>query len=716
MEAEASGDPVWDKEPCQAILGTGVSNDGACEGGACCDSGEGRYSPGTDNSTTMRGGAYQDTLGDQTRSKGLPKEGVCTGDGASGGDSENIRSTCQLDGQGQWTEVCEAVARAGYGDSLTVRQEGDGRLNVAVKGGSNRTCQTFTVDSSCLSGTCVCVYVLSGMPCQLKPCRFFSEAFCRTDIDVDAMFILQGIVFGFRVIDENCNVTYNIKRQRSSSAGENEIIESRLQAELHNGLLIEVDKPPACVHGIFVVPKDDGGGRTVIDCSKPDSGSVNNYTAGVAPKFKYLGIDDVVDLLERNDYLASIDIKDAYRAVQIHPDHRTLQGLRWLFNGNTSETYLMDGRLCMGLSSSPYIFTRLSNFIVRCAGRDGVSRVINYLDDFCIIGRTEDETTCCQQRLLAILRRLGFFISFKKLISPSKKIRFLGIDVNSETLELTLPDDKLLKLRQTLNLFLGRKKATRRELERLAGYLAHCAKVTRGGRTFSRRVYDLICTLQKPFYKARLNAGFRSDITWWAKFASKFNGKAGMLGKFAAIASVYSDASNWGLGATHGNDWLVAAFEGEADQLLESEMGHHHVRLPGGVQVEHINVKEMRGVLEGAIRWAPSWGDSEIIFITDSAVVQAALNTGRSRSSGIMAMLRQLFWLAVENNFTFVSTYINTTVNVVCDALSRLDAATSAARIRAVDVGRTMCCAHLFDYPLSCHFRAREIEGGAKGL
>ena len=85
-------------------------------------------------------------------------------------------------------------------------------------------------------------------------------------------------------------------------------------------------------------------------------------------------------------------------------------------------------------------------------------------DDFCIIGSSWEETRSLQLRVIGILRRLGFFISLKKLISPATKIRFLGIDVHSVSLELTLPEDKLLKLRNILHEFLGRWKAMRQPI------------------------------------------------------------------------------------------------------------------------------------------------------------------------------------------------------------------------------------------------------------
>ena len=72
-------------------------------------------------------------------------------------------------------------------------------------------------------------------------------------------------------------------------------------------------------------------------------------------------------------------------------------------------------------------------------------------------------------------------------------------------------------------------------------------------------------------------------------------------------------------------------------------------------------------------RWGKGWGDCSAILITDSSVVQAALNTGCSQNKAIMHYLRRLFWMAVETNFEFRSIYIRSGVNTICDELSRFD-------------------------------------------
>ena len=140
-------------------------------------------------------------------------------------------------------------------------------------------------------------------------------------------------------------------------------------------------------------------------------------------------------------------------------------------------------------------------------------------------------------------------------------MRFLGIKIDSVKMELRLPEDKLEKLRKMLKSFLRHRKATKGELESLAGLLAHCCKVIHGGRTFSRRVYDLVASVRKRDHKVRLNKDFRLDLKWWLEFASSFNGRASIIPAREPVLSVYSDASLFGFGATHEGDWVAGCFD-----------------------------------------------------------------------------------------------------------------------------------------------------------
>ena len=365
-------------------------------------------------------------------------------------------------------------------DWLDISNKVDGIKVEARDVFSNNVSCTFTVTSACIQGICTCSHYVGNRISRLHPCRFFTEAFLRGDTDPDWEFVLRGVIFGYKVINPSCPSAYYKPNYGTIRSGPSyEVTNHKLKSELATGAVTIVNEPPRCVHGIFSIPKNDGSGmRAIIDCSKPHNLSVNNFTDQICTKFSYKSVDDVVDNMGQGDYIAVVDISDAYRSVNIHPLDRTLQGIAWDFGDG--QVFLEDNRLSMGLSSSPYIFSKISDFITRCSVRENCTYVVNYLDDFAITAQNFQKCASDQMLLIAIVRRLGFNISFKKLISPSQTVRFLGIEINTIDLELRLPADKITKLYSILDSFYFKKKATRRDLERLGGLLAHCSKVVRG--------------------------------------------------------------------------------------------------------------------------------------------------------------------------------------------------------------------------------------------
>ena len=66
---------------------------------------------------------------------------------------------------------------------------------------------------------------------------------------------------------------------------------------------------------IFIVPKKDGGYRSVINLR-----ALNNYI--LEEHFKMEGFHMVKEMIRPQDWLVKIDLKDAYLLVPIHPNHR----------------------------------------------------------------------------------------------------------------------------------------------------------------------------------------------------------------------------------------------------------------------------------------------------------------------------------------------------------------------------------------------------------
>ena len=76
---------------------------------------------------------------------------------------------------------------------------------------------------------------------------------------------------------------------------------------------------------------------------------------------------------------------------------------------------------------------------------------INILDDFLFLG--EPNTVQCYNALLSfhdLANSVGIPIKKEKTVYPTKTITFIGLELDSLSLEVRLPQDKLDKLRSLL--------------------------------------------------------------------------------------------------------------------------------------------------------------------------------------------------------------------------------------------------------------------------
>ena len=131
-----------------------------------------------------------------------------------------------------------------------------------------------------------------------------------------------------------------------------------------------------------------------------------------------------------------------------------------------------------------------------------------------------------------------------------------------QSLELRLPQNKLLRLKALVAKWRKRKACTKRELQSLAGHLNHACKVIRPGRRFLRGGFGLLSQFKHKYHMIRWNVVFRADLEWWHVFVHLWNGVFMMLGSSgsAPLVEVWSDASgSWGGGAVWGDQWYQIA-------------------------------------------------------------------------------------------------------------------------------------------------------------
>ena len=193
---------------------------------------------------------------------------------------------------------------------------------------------TVNVYDACANGTCRCSHSIGDEHAELKPCRFlYMYSLASKEGKSIYKNLMSSIVDGVKVMDgseQKENISYDCKNYKSIFEGNNKSkLDRIIDSELSEGYLKIVNKKPDCIHSIGAVPKPDGGVRPIIDCSRPDKKSVKNYCSGIEETFTFKSVENVLALLQPQDFMAVIDIKSAYRAVSIHPDNKKYMGLRW---------------------------------------------------------------------------------------------------------------------------------------------------------------------------------------------------------------------------------------------------------------------------------------------------------------------------------------------------------------------------------------------------
>ena len=432
--------------------------------------------------------------------------------------------------------------------------------------------------------------------------------------------------------------------------------EAQILEEIKEGHYVVSPDRLTLTSAIGAIPKKNSESvRLIHDCSQPSGTAVNDY-APLGPKLQYQSVDDAVKLMRPHGYSAKIDLRSAYRSVKIHPSNYEFTGLSWQFEGHDEPTFLYDTRLPFGSKLSPGIFHRLTQAVRRMMARRNYE-IVAYLDDFFIHAATQAECAAIQRTLVSLLRVLGFAISWNKIEGPSKRITFLGIAIDSESFTIELPEGKLVEFYAMLQQFAGKKRATLRQLQQLAGRLNWACQVVRGGRSYLRRILDLMKPLKRPHHQARFSHEFQADVSCCqvVTVLSFFNGKCIAL-NCAPVHDIYLDASNLGAGYVFASDW------GYTDWKVD---------LPAACDL-HINNKEIFSAVLATRRWAPLWANSRVIFHTDNITARAALSKGTAKSQVIMPFLRELFWWSAIYNFTIDACFIPGRLNDTPDTISRL--------------------------------------------
>ena len=114
--------------------------------------------------------------------------------------------------------------------------------------------------------------------------------------------------------------------------------------------------------------------------------------------------------------------------------------------------FYIDLALPFGLRSACQIFTRFGDVLQCLFEQQGIeAQVQHYLDDYFLVGRPN--TTECGDSLKTCFEMcslLGVPLAEDKTDGPSTVITFLGFELDSDRLELRIPEEKVSKIKECI--------------------------------------------------------------------------------------------------------------------------------------------------------------------------------------------------------------------------------------------------------------------------
>jgi hypothetical protein len=377
-------------------------------------------------------------------------------------------------------------------------------------------------------------------------------------------------------------------------------------------------------------------------------------------------LDAVLDEIRKQGTdarMSIIDIKSAFRHVPIHPDDIPLMGFEW------EGKYYFERALPFGLRSSPGIYDRLARALVYIAQQRGVYALLYYVDDHIIISPPGINAEMAHT-FVQTAADIGIHIALDKLIVEQQIAPFVGFEINTIDMTVGLTDRKLRQLVSTLCAWREKHKATRKELERITGLLAHVSRVLPPGRTYTQKFYNAMRKLNNPRHHIRISSELREDLDFLLRFCAQWSGTALISRPFASHITAASDASSTiGAGGftSPAGDWYFLHWQ-----------EHHNLRIDTEDERDaSITFKELYALIILAAIAAPTATGHTLTILCDNTGAVSRAHNRFSRVPEILELVRLLIDIELRHDLAISAQHIPGINNTVADDISRGRAATA---------------------------------------
>ena len=357
--------------------------------------------------------------------------------------------------------------------------------------------------------------------------------------EIDApRFILDTIEFGYKLPLLQIPPPF-VATNNNSALQESEFVESAISELLSLECITEVFAPPAVINPLSVSIHKSGKKRLILDLRH-----VNQYL--FKSKFRCEDVSIAREVLNPGDFMFSFDLKSGYHHVEIFPEHRQYLSFSWIFSSGVTR-YFQFSVLAFGLSSAPYLFTKLLKPLVKKWRTEGKSIVV-FLDDGLGAAADYAKARISSLSVHADLLKSGFVPNEEKsLWEPTQVITWLGTVIDTSQCIISATDTRIQSLLEDLFFLLDSTYLSLYQVRKLASV---CGKIISLGncvanvaRLMTRNIFTIINSAMNWNSMVSLTPGCVDELNFWKVNLVYINGVPLWPIKRKPSRIVYSDAS-----------------------------------------------------------------------------------------------------------------------------------------------------------------------------
>jgi hypothetical protein len=283
-------------------------------------------------------------------------------------------------------------------------------------------------------------------------------------------------------------------------------------------------------------------------------------------------LKSALELVTPNCYFCSVDFKDAFYSVRVHPKHRKY--LRFIWNDKLFQFRC----LVMGLSEAPRKFTKIIKVLLSELRKLGIL-IVAFIDDTLVVDESEQQCQIATNTAVAEFDAKGITVHpDKSVLTPTHIIEYLGFTINSLTMRVAPTTAKCTRIAAAAANLLSTQNASIRQLAEVIGQLIALGPGVQHATLYAKQLEldkDKSLKRQRGQYdgQAHISDMARQHLLWWQ---NNIHMAYNPISREHPSLTIKTDSSGYGWGAycqgvSAGGAWD----EEEADRHIK--IGRAHV-------------------------------------------------------------------------------------------------------------------------------------------